>query len=198
MYPPPHMTCMYMSSNPTKHHSYISVVYMHVSSSSHDMHVYSGHDDHTRWKSSNSKYLRLRPGLWSHDPLTWTIYHTGRFRLGGQLKLETSLNKRTELILDFFADRPGRPKSQARFIYHSVDCHVRLHLFHFQSQEESPSVLFVFLIFFATFNGSFWKDAIRTKPIFSDIWRSSAKCIWIGQLLAGVLFFFGSLLCGVL
>ena len=27
MYPPPHMTCMYMSSNPTKHHSYISVVY---------------------------------------------------------------------------------------------------------------------------------------------------------------------------
>jgi len=27
---------------------------------------------------------------------------------------------------------------------------------------------------------------------------SSAKCIWIGQLLAGVLFFFGSLLCGVL
>ena len=28
------------SSNPTKHHSYISVVYMHVSSSSHDMHVY--------------------------------------------------------------------------------------------------------------------------------------------------------------
>jgi len=65
----------------------------------------------------------------------------------------SDLNKRTELILDFFADRPGRPKSQARFIYHSVDCHVRLHFqLNFQSQEESPSdrpcVLFILLIFF--------------------------------------------------
>jgi hypothetical protein len=32
----------------------------------------------------------------------------------------------------------------------------------------------------------------------SRMHTASAKCIWIGQLLTGVLFFFGSLLCGVL
>jgi hypothetical protein len=32
----------------------------------------------------------------------------------------------------------------------------------------------------------------------ADECHSSPKCIWFGQLLVGVLFFFGSLLCGVL
>jgi hypothetical protein len=40
--------------------------------------------------------------------------------------------------------------------------------------------------------------SIDTENTVSPLLLSSAKCIWIGQLLAGVLFFFGSLLCGVM